>query len=353
MLNNFFEVFQIIKYPLIGLFLCFLLLSISWKNIFPIFGFKKYNNLQRVHFGEIPRLGGLIIYISLWIIWFTGLFDHQFFLFILLSSIPLMIVTVKEDLFHNTGAKLRLYSMILSCLLFFYFYPITFPMLDTPAFSSIINSSPFNYLFFIFSILVVTNGMNLIDGMNGLFSLTALSQLLFLFFIGSSVNDWLIVQTSLFFAIPLFVFLLFNFPSGRIFIGDFGAYFYGFVISLLAIYTFGEYPELLTWLAVLVLSYPSIELLFSFIRKKLNSKSPLEADDKHLHTLIYKKFFFKLGRHKLANNITTLSLFIFWMGPLIFYTFTTVSLLTIFCSILLLTFIYVLLYILISKPDRK
>jgi len=151
----------------------------------------------------------------------------------------------------------------------------------------------------------------------------------------------------------LFVFLLFNYPSGRIFIGDFGAYFYGFVISLLAIYTFGEYPELLTWLAVLVLSYPSIELLFSFIRKKLNSKSPLEADDKHLHTLIYKKFFFKLGRHKLANNITTLSLFIFWMGPLIFYTFTTVSLLTIFCSILLLTFIYVLLYILISKPDRK
>ena len=348
MLNNFLDTLVLVKYPLIGLFFSLAMLSLYWLKIFNYFKLKTYTNIQRVHKNEIPRLGGFFIYLFLWVVFFIGLIDDNFFYNLLISSIPFVAISLKEDLFHDTSPKNRLILMVFSCLIFFYLNPIQFPIIDLPYLGKIIALYPINIIFFSFAILTLMNGMNLIDGMNGLFGFSALFQLIILGFFANFYTNYESFNLLVVLALPLIIFLFFNFPLGKIFMGDLGAYLYGFFISLICINFFGKHPEVLSWYAILILFYPCMELLFSFIRKKQNNLLPFDADNKHLHTLLNKKFLKLVNSNLFANSLTTFSLFIFWLTtPLWAIYFININVVT----LILLTYIilYVLAYKLISN----
>lgn len=312
MFNNFINILSFNGLPLALLGVVFFIFAFFWSKLFAIFNLKSYHAVQRVHENEIFRLSGFMIYLFFAMLYLFHYFDSNLIVNILISSIPLVIVGLKEDLFHNTSPRSRLFFMTMSCLIFFYMNPITFPVLDIPLLGALINFYPISIIFFTFSVLVFMNGMNLIDGMNGLLGFTALFLLLAISLIAFNVGDFYIMEIAVLFASPLIIFLLFNFPFGKIFMGDGGAYFYGFVIAILMIYLFGKYDSLLSWSAVLVLFYPCMELLFSFTRKIINKKDPFAPDDMHLHSLIYKVLFRTLKKQVLSNFLTTLSLFYFW-----------------------------------------
>jgi UDP-GlcNAc:undecaprenyl-phosphate/decaprenyl-phosphate GlcNAc-1-phosphate transferase len=343
MLNNFIDLFLIIKLPLLGLFSCFLILSLHWKSISNYFGLKSYEGVQRAHKYEVSRLGGFIIYLFFWVTYAFGYFEDKLFLSILISAIPFIFISLKEDLFHNTAPIIRLVLMIISCFTFFYTYPLDFPIIDIPLLGKVISFYPLTIIFFTFSTLVVMNGMNLIDGMNGLFGFTTLFQLICFYSLGLLLNDQFLIDISIIFLFPLLIFLIFNFPFGKIFIGDSGAYLYGFLLANLSIYLFGKYNSLLTWAAVLILFYPCMELLFSYIRKLRNKKSPLEADNSHLHSLIFKSLNKKFPYIK-SNFLTTLIMCFFWIIPPFLTIFIIDSYLLIFMSLILLSIFYIILY---------
>jgi len=191
------------------------------------------------------------------------------------------------------------------------------------------------------------NGMNLIDGVNGLVGFTALFLLLAISIIAFNVGDMYIMNITILFAAPLIIFLFFNFPFGKVFVGDLGAYFYGFVIAILINYLFGKHNFLLTWAAVLLLFYPCMELLFSFIRKIKNHKSPFDPDNKHLHSLIYKRFQV-LNNPSSSNSLTTLSLIYFWITPFLVSLIIPLDLLSTLGFILLLFISYIYIYKLVN-----
>lgn len=313
MLDSFINILSFNRIPLALLGIVFFILSFYWNKLFTIFNLKTYQAVQRVHEDEIFRLSGFVIYLFFTILYLFHYFDSSLMINILISSIPFVIIGLKEDLLHNTSPKSRLISMIMSCLIFFYINPITFPVLDIPLLGALINFYPISIIFFTFSALVVMNGMNLIDGMNGLFGFTALFLLLAISIIALKVGDLYIMEIAILFASPLIVFLLFNFPFGKVFMGDLGAYLYGFVIAILMIYLFGKYESLLSWYAILILFYPCIELLFSFTRKVTRKLDPFVADDMHLHSVIYKILFRTLRKQTLSNFLTTLSLCFYWL----------------------------------------
>ena len=344
MIDNFINILSEITLPLFLLGFVFFMLSFFWNKLFTIFNLKTYHAVQRVHEDEIFRLSGFVIYLFFTILYLFHYFDSSLMINILISSIPLVIIGLKEDLLHNTSPKSRLISMIMSCLIFFYINPITFPVLDIPFLGSLINFYPVSIIFFTFSILVVMNGMNLIDGMNGLFGFTALFLLLAISVIAFNVGDLYIMEIAIFFSTPLIIFLLFNFPFGKVFIGDLGAYFYGFVIALLTISLFGKHNYLLTWSAVLILFYPCMELLFSFVRKIKSYKNPFDPDSMHLHSLIYKLLKISSKNSSLANALTTVSLFIFWMAPFFVSLFIPINFTIVVGLILLMLIIYIYLY---------
>lgn len=347
LLTSVTEIWSSLKIPIIFIFLFYVILSFFWVPIFNRFQLKEYNNIQKIHKNEVSRLGGFLAYLFL-IICIWCWVDNDILSLILISSIPFVVASLSEDLLHNTSPKIRLVSMIISCFIFFNIAHIEFPPIDFLFLSYFSFSNYFNFIFFTFALIVLMNGMNLIDGLNGLFGFTAIFQLMTLIILSFIVEDFEMVNIILICLIPLIIFMLFNFPFGKIFAGDLGAYLYGFIIGILTINFFGKHDYLFSWLAVLILFYPCFELLFSYIRKVSTNLSPFDADDKHLHTLIYKYINYKF-KLKQSNSLVTSLLSIFWLTPF-FYTYLIVdSLEGIILLIFILTIIYICLYKLIIK----
>lgn len=341
MIDKFFEMLNLISYEVMILFIVFFVISFFWKKIYGILSLKAYQSKQRLHQDEIPRIGGILIYIFLiYIALFS--FESHLLNIILISAIPILIVGAKEDFFQNTSPKLRLIIMILSASMFIYLLPTKLPEIDFPLINTLLSITLFKEIFFIFSILVVINGNNLIDGINGSMALTNIFQLSALGLLAFVANDVDLVQLCIILIIPLIVFLIFNFPLGKVFSGDGGAYFYGFSISSCTIFLFGKHDHFLSWIAVLILIYPSTELLFSILRKKLfENHSPFSSDAKHLHSLIFR--FLNKKIKKINNSFATIYLLPFILSPFLGYIFID-NILIIIASIFVIPFIYMLMY---------
>lgn len=358
MFDNFVNLLFSIKQPIIVLLIFFFILSFYWKQIFNFFKLTSYNNIQRTHKDEVTRLGGFVIYIFFWSLWFLGLIEYKFFFNILISSIPFILVSLKEDLYHNTQPKLRLFSMVLSCLIFFYLNPLDFPIIDFPYAHLIFSFKPLNLVFFTFSIIVVMNGMNLVDGVNGLLGFTSIIQLFCLIALCAQVGAIEIMFYCYYLLVPLIAALLFNYPFGKLFFGDLGAYLYGFLISIIVIKFFGDNANILSWYAVLILFLPCYELLFSYLRKYFfMKKSPFLADDYHLHTLIFHFF----RSRNLSFNLSNSLVVIFYL-PFLLLTYISINfwinnililLIIFFFYIILYSFSYFYLYKNTNKINKK
>jgi len=315
---------------------------------------KPYNAVQKVHDGEVARLGGLVSYVGLmayWLLSHNGI-SMPFIEAILLSSIPLLLIGVKEDLFHNTSATQRLLGMLLTTLLFFNLYPVTYPVIEFPIIGKVIDQMPtLSLIFFSFASLVIMNGNNLIDGANGLMPMSVIMQIMSLFFLAYAMDDFNMqvayamddfnMQVNLLYLmIPLVIFLVFNYPWGKIFMGDFGAYFYGFMMSTITITFFGEHPELPTWGAVLILFYPAFELLFSVLRKIYKKKDPTKPDPNHLHLKMFFILKSQIHKPRIANGLVMPCLSLIWGLPFLLICISYESMILCIIGIICISIIY-------------
>ena len=308
---------------------------------------KNYQGVQRAHEGEVSRLGGLVIYIGLWVYWLLCQ-DGQAIPFVeclLITSLPLIFISVKEDLLHNTRAITRLGCMMASCILFFLCYDLSFPSIEFPVIGNwLANSSLLSLLFFSFCVLVVINGSNLIDGANGLLPMSVLIQALSLMYITYETNDSINMIRLVYVIVPVIIFMGFNFPWGKIFLGDTGAYFLGFIMSLLTIIIFSEHPEIPNWVAVLILFYPAFELLFSIIRKLIEHKSPMEPDQHHLHLKMFHLLKNQVMKSRVSNSLVMPCLALIWGVPFILLVWVKYSLIMTLLGIVLIIIIYLGFY---------
>ena len=108
--------------------------------------------------------------------------------------------------------------------------------------------------------------------------------------------------------------MLFNYPWGSIFLGDSGAYLWGSILASLTIILYSRH-DIPTWGAVVILFYPSIEMVFSFIRKKYQKKNPLHPDPDHLHLKLYFVIKKSVSRSRVANCLVMPMLSIIWLTP--------------------------------------
>ena len=186
----------------------------------------------------------------------------------------------------------------------------------------------------------------MIDGANGLLGMTCFVQLFSLYFLSFTSGDLahMSITTYLFYFIGTF--LIFNFPSGKIFMGDCGAYFYGFIISFLIISFFGKNPQIPAGNAVLILFYPAFEVLFSVIRKLVSKKNPLYPDLLHLHIKVIRMM--KIVYPYNHNDLVAPFLSIIWLSPFLFLVLLNTNTLYIIMSIAFLVIIYIYLYKAIS-----
>ena len=133
-------------------------------------------------------------------------------------------------------------------------------------------------------IVGVINALNLIDGLDGLASGIALFAAIVLFSVAFADRSVLLCLMTAALAGSLVGFLFFNFNPAKIFLGDSGSMFLGFLLASISIWTQRKGATAAALLIpVLALGLPILDTTLSFVRRVKNGKSPFEADKEHLH----------------------------------------------------------------------
>ena len=324
------------------------------KKFYRNLGLKTYQTVQRIHLNETPRLGGFIFILSLvsFVAFSNTNESIQLLKIILICLIPIIFVGIKEDLFHNVKPAIRLLALLFVGWLFRAQFTGPLPILtDIPFIGKLLLLQGGISIFYILSMAAVANGMNLIDGVNGLCGAVALSILGALLFLSYKTTD--ITMLFLIFSVILFLipFMLMNYPYGRIFLGDLGAYSLGLIISMLTIILFGRHPEISPWGAVLILIYPTTEVVFSLLRRTIKGVPIYHPDTYHLHLKLFYFFRPQPGYKKIANALVTPILSSLWLFPLIAISWVYQKPLFILIAIFLFLLCYGLLYRLV--PNRQ
>ena len=333
------------------------LVAYLWhKNFYRKLGLKTYKAIQRIHSNETPRLGGLIFILSLasFVVFSNANESIQLLKIMLICLIPIIVIGLKEDIFNNVEPSIRLLALLFVSWLFRAQFTGPLPVLtDIPFIGKLLLLQGGISIFYILSMTAVANGMNLIDGVNGLCGAVALSILGALLFLSYKTSDELILSTIFSVIVILMPFLIFNYPYGRIFLGDLGAYCLGLTISMLTIILFGRHPEISSWAAVLILIYPVTEVIFTLLRRMFKGVPIYHPDSAHLHLKLFH--FFRPQPHykKIANALVTPALSVLWLFPLLSITWTYQKPFFIWVAIILFIALYFVLYALIPSFQKK
>lgn len=254
---------------------------------------------QRFHAGAVPRLGGVGMVVSwLAVLWawqmvmpgtVLGLGLYQT-LGWSTAVVVVVAVGVLEDVTQRVPVRWRLLCSALAAALAVGWLDAQVPRLGWPWLDGYWQQIPVLGMgLALLAIAGLPHAFNLIDGYNGLAASVAVLIALGLAYVASQVQDWELVYLMLALVAVTLGFLLWNYPHGKVFAGDGGAYLWGVVIAVASVLLVQRHPEVSPWCAMLLLVYPVWETLFSVYRKTSRGDSPGKADALHLHQLVHRR----------------------------------------------------------------
>ncbi|MHB1657595.1 MAG: MraY family glycosyltransferase [Burkholderiales bacterium] len=246
---------------------------------------------QKFHVKPTSRVGGagifLAFFVVLALIWLQ--IKETDFIYLPLVAIPIFAAGFTEDITRKINPKIRLAAALVSALLAIYFLNACLVRTDIGFIDGLPSIKAVAVIFTLFAVTGVANSFNIIDGYNGLSSIVSIIILLCLGYISFKAGDIFLMKSCLILAFAVFGFFIWNYPFGKIFLGDGGAYFTGFVIAVISVLLVDRHRDVSPWFPLLLCIYPIFETLFSIYRRRFRGKSTLDADAFHLHTLIYKR----------------------------------------------------------------
>ncbi|RLQ96812.1 glycosyltransferase family 4 protein [Falsibacillus albus] len=237
-------------------------------------------NHRKVHQKIMPRLGGLAIYLSFLIGLFVLRPDGEHFMPILIGSSIIIITGMLDDLIE-LSAKLKLMGQLLAaCIVVFGGVQIEY--INLP-FGGELHFGFLSIPMSILWIVGITNAINLIDGLDGLAAGVSSIALITISFMAFLKGDLFVMGVALIVLGSTVGFLFYNFHPAKIFMGDTGALFLGYIISVLSLLGFKNITMFSLIIPVIILGVPISDTIFAIIRRFVN-KQPLSAPDKsHLH----------------------------------------------------------------------
>lgn len=249
--------------------------------------------VQKLHAVPVPRVGGLGVVIGLMIGIAVGYHlngeTYRLVIPVLLAAGPVFLAGILEDITKKVSVRSRLLASFASAALGVFLVDAQLTRLDTPLLDDLMLLGPVAFVFTCFAVGGMTNAINIIDGLNGLASGTVVIILAGLAAMAWQTNDLLVMKLCLWGIAALLGFMAFNFPFGRIFLGDGGAYLAGFWVATCAVLLLKRNPDVSTWAVLLSALYPVWETVYSMYRRKvLNHVQTGLPDSGHLHHLLYK-----------------------------------------------------------------
>ena len=289
-------------------------------------------NERKVHKKPMPRLGGLAIFIGFLIGYMVFCKPTVQMNSILIGSFFIILLGVLDDIKPLTPL-IKFGGQLLAAIIVVFYGNII--MQDISAFGLYINFgflAPFITILFITAVI---NCMNLIDGLDGLaggiatiffITITIISNIL-------GVSNGLDSSLTLIMIGATLGFLLYNFHPAKIFMGDSGSMFLGYIISIISLLGFKNVTLTSFIVPVLILAIPILDTLFAIIRRLLKGQSFAQADKEHFHHQILR----------MAGNQTKTVLIIY----LIQILFSVASIVYVLRNPLLGKIVYAVLFIII------
>ncbi|NRD76690.1 undecaprenyl/decaprenyl-phosphate alpha-N-acetylglucosaminyl 1-phosphate transferase [Bacillus sp. BRMEA1] len=266
------------------LFICFissiLLTPLVKKLAFKIGATDKPNH-RKVHQRIMPRLGGLAIYASFIIGMIVLHPDDPYGPSIIIGSIIIVVTGVLDDI-YELSAKVKFIAQIVAATLVVTWGGVHVQFINLPFGGQI----EFGYLSIpltIIWIVGITNAINLIDGLDGLAAGVSSIALITISGMAIIMGDGYVTTIASLVLASTLGFLLYNFHPAKIFMGDTGALFLGYMISVLSLLGFKNVTLISFIVPVIILGVPISDTFFAIIRRIVHKK-PLSAPDKsHLH----------------------------------------------------------------------
>ncbi|MFC4800144.1 glycosyltransferase family 4 protein [Neobacillus sp. GCM10023253] len=280
----------------VTLFICFcvsiFLTPLVKKLAFKI-GATDKPNQRKVHQKIMPRLGGLAIYISfiLGILIIQPIDNFNLLLLnpignvhlaLILGSLIIIITGAIDDV-KEISPKVKLLGQILASLVIIVLGDIKVEFINLPFGGGRLDFGMFSIPFTMVWIIGITNAINLIDGLDGLAGGVSSIALFSIAGIAYITGNPYVTFIALIAAVSTLGFLVYNFHPAKIFMGDTGALFLGFLISVLSLLGLKSVTVMSLVIPVIILGVPVSDTFFAIIRRLVN-KQPLSAPDKsHLH----------------------------------------------------------------------
>jgi UDP-N-acetylmuramyl pentapeptide phosphotransferase/UDP-N-acetylglucosamine-1-phosphate transferase len=250
---------------------------------------------QKMHAKVVPRIGGLSIASGLiagvlpltqidWAILRQGLL-------LLLCALPAFGLGLIEDFTKAVSPRRRLFGAAFSGLLGIWLLNAVLVRTSMGFLDWAITAFfPLAVFLTVFYVAGLVNAVNLIDGLNGLASMSVALMLAALCYVAFKVDDILITAMALATLGATLGFFIWNYPQGMIFLGDGGAYILGFLLAEFGLLLVARNPEVSPFAALVLVAYPVFETVFTMYRRKVLQGRPMsQPDGIHLHTLIYRR----------------------------------------------------------------
>lgn len=279
----------IISY-LLGVFIVPLVIAYSKKQ-----GLIDEPNERKIHKKPISRLGGIAIWSSTMLTFLFLVFLSYYPYGSLLSGIllgsSLMFLLGLVDDIYTLNAKFKLVIQIAIATLV-YLLGVKIDTIINP-FGGVIQLGHFSYIITMLWIVGISNAVNFIDGVDGLAGsvITVNSITLGIIAVAMVPPNSISALIAFILAGSMLAFLTYNFNPAKIFMGDSGALFSGFLLATLSITGVMKAAALAIILPFVVLAVPIIDITYSSLRRISKGKSPFVADAEHIHHKLLKAGF--------------------------------------------------------------
>ena len=246
-------------------------------------------NERKIHHGAISRLGGVAIWISVML---------TFLFLVLLSYYPkgqglsaiivggsLMFLMGLVDDVYCLNAKFKLFIQVAIAVIVM-LLGIRIEHLYLPWNNMVVDLGLMSCVITLFWIVGITNAVNFIDGIDGLAGSIVSISAVAIGLVSLVLEPAIQINALIAFILvgAMCAFLTFNYNPAKIFMGDSGALYAGFLLATLSITGVVKASDSVSmYLPILILAVPIMDVIYSSSRRMLKGKSPFVADSEHIH----------------------------------------------------------------------
>lgn len=244
---------------------------------------------RKVHHGLIPRLGGLAIYVGFMVSVIATIGFTYEMVGIMLGATFLIAVGIADDV-YSLPPKVKLLGQIIAAAIPVVIFNINIEWIDVPRLGIIYLPEIISLPLTIFWIIGFVNTVNLIDGLDGLAAGIATIASIAIALLAFQMGQWVAAAAMVAMTGACLAFLQYNFNPAKIFMGDTGSMFLGYIIS--AVSVMGSMKTVATAVLIvplLALTVPITDTLLAIVRRKSSGVPIFSPDKNHLHHRLLAK----------------------------------------------------------------